>query len=42
MHSLQEAQFQFIREAFVFNHMDGEVFDLLLKKVLREEQSTIV
>jgi hypothetical protein len=34
--------FQFISEAYVFDHMDGEVFDLLNKSLVKEEQFSIV
>ena len=40
-HDTQKKQFQFVSEAYLFNHMDGEVFDMLQEGILKEEQFSI-
>jgi hypothetical protein len=41
-HNTRKKQFQFASEAYLFNHMDGEVFDMLREGILKEEQFSIV
>jgi hypothetical protein len=38
----QMEKFRFISEAYVFDHMDGEVFNLLNKSLVKEEQFSTV
>jgi hypothetical protein len=40
-HHAKESQYKYVGEAYLFNHMDGEVFDLLREGILEEELFSI-
>ena len=37
-----QPKYQFVSEAYVFDHMDGEIFQLFEDGLVKEEQFTIV
>ena len=37
-----QPKYQFVSEAYVFDHMDGEIFQLFVDGLVDEEQFTIV